>query len=201
MAEEQTVDHATEPVEQTTEKTFSQEDVTRISTKEHKSGYSKAIKDLGFSDVETAKTALAEYAKWQESQKSEADKQAEALTAKDKELANAQAENKILASKLAALSKGVNADSVDDVIALAERLVTDDVSIDDAIGQVLTKYPQFGKQEPVEEKKPTITVPGNPSAQNSLEITKEQFDKMTYNELVELKQENPTLFNKLTKGD
>ncbi|HFU4517554.1 TPA: hypothetical protein ACGPA4_000452 [Streptococcus suis] len=201
MAEEQIVDHATQTVEQATEKTFSQEDVTRISTKEHKSGYSKAIKDLGFSDVETAKNALAEYAKWQESQKSEADKQAEALTAKDKELANAQAENKILASKLAALSKGVNADAVDDVIALAERLVTDDVSIDDAIGQVLTKYPQFGKQEPVEEKKPTITVPGNPSAQNSLEITKEQFDKMTYNELVELKQENPTLFNKLAKGD
>ncbi|HEM3695571.1 TPA: hypothetical protein U1D18_000699 [Streptococcus suis] len=201
MAEEQTVDHATQTVEQATEKTFSQEDVTRISTKEHKSGYSKAIKDLGFSDVESAKNALAEYAKWQESQKSEADKQAEALTAKDKELANAQAENKILASKLAALSKGVNTDSVDDVIALAERLVTDDVSIDDAIGQVLAKYPQFGKQEPVEEKKPTITVPGNPSAQNSLEITKEQFDKMTYNELVELKQENPTLFNKLAKGD
>ncbi|WP_193441640.1 hypothetical protein [Streptococcus suis] len=201
MAEEQTVDHATETVEQATEKTFSQEDVTRISTKEHKSGYSKAIKDLGFSDVESAKNALAEYAKWQESQKSEADKQAEALTAKDKELANAQAENKILASKLAALSKGVNADAVDDVIALAERLVADDVSIDDAIGQVLAKYPQFGKQEPVEEKKPTITVPGNPSAQNSLEITKEQFDKMTYNERVELKQENPTLFNKLAKGD
>ncbi|MGU7877365.1 hypothetical protein ACS6ZA_07770 [Streptococcus suis] len=201
MAEEQTVDHATQTVEQATEKTFSQEDVTRISTKEHKSGYSKAIKDLGFSDVESAKNALAEYAKWQESQKSEADKQAEALTAKDKELANAQAENKILASKLAALSKGVNADAVDDVIALAERLVADDVSIDDAIGQVLAKYPQFGKQEPVEEKKPTITVPGNPSAQNSLEITKEQFDKMTYNERVELKQENPTLFNKLAKGD
>lgn len=201
MAEEQTVDHATETVEQATEKTFSQADVTRISTKEHKSGYSKAIKDLGFSDVETAKNALAEYAKWQESQKSEADKQAEALTAKDKELANAQAENKILASKLAALSKGVNAEAVDDVIALAERLVADDISIDDAIGQVLAKYPQFGKQEPVEEKKPTITVPGNPSAQNSLEITKEEFDKMTYNERVELKQENPTLFNKLAKGD
>ncbi|HHT7795491.1 TPA: hypothetical protein ACT2H1_001054 [Streptococcus suis] len=201
MAEEQTVDHATENVEQATEKTFSQEDDTRISTKEHKSGYSKAIKDLGFSDVESAKNALAEYAKWKESQKSEADKQAEALTAKDKELANAQAENKLLASKLAALSKGVNTDAVDDVIALAERLVTDDVSIDDAIGQVLSKYPQFGKQEPVEEKKPMITVAGNPSAQNSLEITKEEFDKMTYNERVELKQENPTLFNKLAKGD
>lgn len=201
MAEEQTVDHATEIVEEVAEKTFSQEDVTRISTKEHKSGYSKAIKDLGFSDVETAKNALAEYAKWQESQKSEADKQAEALTAKDKELANAQAENKVLASKLATLSKGVNTESVDDVIALAERLVTDEVSIDDAIGQVLAKYPQFGKQEPVEEKKPTITVPGNPSAQSSDGITKEQFNNMTYPERVELKETNPALFEQLVKGD
>lgn len=201
MAEEQTVDHATEIVEEVAEKTFSQEDVTRISTKEHKSGYSKAIKDLGFSDVETAKNALAEYAKWQESQKSEADKQAEALTAKDKELANAQAENKVLASKLAALSKGVNTESVDDVIALAERLVTDEVSIDDAIGQVLAKYPQFGKQEPVEDKKPTITVPGNPSAQSSDGITKERFNNMTYPERVELKETNPALFEQLVKGD
>ncbi|WP_212754830.1 hypothetical protein [Streptococcus suis] len=201
MAEEQTVDHATEIVEEVAEKTFSQEDVTRISTKEHKSGYSKAIKDLGFSDVETAKNALAEYAKWQESQKSEADKQAEALTAKDRELANVQAENKVLASKLAALSKGVNTESVDDVIALAERLVTDEVSIDDAIGQVLAKYPQFGKQEPVEDKKPTITVPGNPSAQSSDGITKEQFNNMTYPERVELKETNPALFEQLVKGD
>lgn len=201
MAEEQTVDHATEIVEEVAEKTFSQEDVTRISTKEHKSGYSKAIKDLGFSDLETAKNALAEYAKWQESQKSEADKQAEALTAKDRELANAQAENKVLASKLAALSKGVNTESVDDVIALAERLVTDEVSIDDAIGQVLAKYPQFGKQEPVEDKKPTITVPGNPSAQSSDGITKERFNNMTYPERVELKETNPALFEQLVKGD
>lgn len=201
MAEEQTVDHATEIVEEVAEKTFSQEDVTRISTKEHKSGYSKAIKDLGFSDVETAKNALAEYAKWQESQKSEADKQAEALTAKDRELANVQAENKVLASKLAALSKGVNTESVDDVIALAERLVTDEVSIDDAIGQVLAKYPQFGKQEPVEDKKPTITVPGNPSAQSSDGITKERFNNMTYPERVELKETNPALYEQLVKGD
>lgn len=201
MAEEQIVDHATEIVEEVAEKTFSQEDVTRISTKEHKSGYSKAIKDLGFSDVETAKNALAEYAKWQESQKSEADKQAEALTAKDRELANAQAENKVLASKLAALSKGVNTESVDDVIALAERLITDEVSIDDAIGQVLAKYPQFGKQEPVEDKKPTITVPGNPSAQSSDGITKERFNNMTYPERVELKETNPALYEQLVKGD
>ncbi|HFI0700737.1 TPA: hypothetical protein ACGO3H_000171 [Streptococcus suis] len=48
MAEEQTVDHATETVEEAAEKTFSQDDVIRIGTKEHKSGYSKAIKDLGF---------------------------------------------------------------------------------------------------------------------------------------------------------
>ena len=60
----------------------------------------------------------------------------------------------------------MNADSVDDVIDLSERLVSDEVSIDDAIKQILTKYPQFGtKQEQDEEKpKPTFAAAGNPAA-------------------------------------
>ncbi|MDR5650581.1 hypothetical protein, partial [Staphylococcus nepalensis] len=61
MAEEQTVDHATENVEEVAEKTFSQEDVNRVGKKEHKSGYAKAIKDLGFGHVESAKEALKAY--------------------------------------------------------------------------------------------------------------------------------------------
>ena len=61
------------------------------------------------------------------------------------------------------------ADSVDDVIALSERLVSDEVSIDDAIKQILTKYPQFGaKREQDEEKpKPTFATAGNPTAGTS----------------------------------
>jgi len=53
---------------------------------------------------------------------------------------------------------------VDDVITLSARLVSDEVSIEDAIVQVLQKYPQFGRKEQPEEKKPTFSAGGNPTA-------------------------------------
>ncbi|WP_029188599.1 hypothetical protein [Streptococcus suis] len=200
MAEEQTVDHATENVEEVAEKTFSQEDVNRVGKKEHTSGYAKAIKDLGFADVESAKEAMKAYKDWQESQKTEADKQTELLASKDKELALALDANKRLEAKLSALTQGVNADSVDDVIALSERLVNEDTTIDEAIKQVVGKYPQFATTPNTTEKKPTFTVVDNPSASTKTDVSKEQFGQMTYVERLELKQTNPKLYEQL-KGN
>ncbi|MGU8071184.1 hypothetical protein ACS60B_01765 [Streptococcus suis] len=200
MAEEQTVDHATENVEEVAEKTFSQEDVNRVGKKEHKSGYAKAIKDLGFADVESAKEALKAYEDWQESQKTEADKQTELLASKDRELASVLDANKRLEAKLSALTQGVNADSVDDVIALSERLVNEDTTIDEAIKQVVGKYPQFATTPNTTEKKPTFTVVDNPSASTKSDVSKDQFGKMTYAERLELKRTNPKLYEQL-KGN
>ncbi|HFR3585646.1 hypothetical protein J0639_01905 [Streptococcus suis] len=200
MAEEQTVDHATENVEEVAEKTFSQEDVNRVGKKEHKSGYAKAIKDLGFADVESAKEALKAYEDWQESQKTEADKQTELLASKDRELASVLDANKRLEAKLSALTQGVNADSVDDVIALSERLVNEDTTIDEAIKQVVGKYPQFATTPNTTEKKPTFTVVDNPSASTKSDVSKDQFGKMTYVERLELKRTNPKLYEQL-KGN
>ncbi|HEL1768843.1 TPA: hypothetical protein TXV04_002002 [Streptococcus suis] len=200
MAEEQTVDRATENVEEVAEKTFSQEDVNRVGKKEHKSGYAKAIKDLGFADVESAKEALKAYEDWQESQKTEADKQTELLASKDRELASVLDANKRLEAKLSALTQGVNADSVDDVIALSERLVNEDTTIDEAIKQVVGKYPQFAAAPNTTEKKPTFTVVDNPSASAKTDVSKDQFKEMTYMERLELKQTNPKLYEQL-KGN
>lgn len=47
--------------EVTPEKVYTHEDVNRLGTKEQKSGYSKAVRDLGFDDFETAKNALKVY--------------------------------------------------------------------------------------------------------------------------------------------
>lgn len=158
-------------VESTTQeqaaKTYTQEDVNGLVAKEAKKAQEKIFKSLGFEDIKSAKEGLDRLKEWQDSQKSETQKQAEALTSAQAELDKALADNKALTAKLAALSQGVVAESVDDVIALADRLVTDEVSIEDAIGQVLGKYPQFGQSAPVEkEKAPTFTVGGNPSATN-----------------------------------
>ena len=145
-------------------KTFTQEEVSGLVAKESRKAQEKIFKSLGFEDVKSAKEGLQQLKEWKDSQKSEAEKQSEALAAKEKELENALSDKKNLEAKLSALTLGVNAESVDDVITLSARLVTDEVSIEDAIGQVLQKYPQFGRAEQAEEKKPTFSAGGNPTA-------------------------------------
>ena len=173
MAEEiqnadQTVESGDKKVQESTEqaRTFSQEEVNGLVAKESKKAQENIFKSLGFEDIKSAKEGFEKLKAWEDSQKSESEKSAEALNAKEQELAKALSDNKTLSAQLSALKQGVNADSVDDVIALSERLVSDEVSIDDAIKQILTKYPQFGtKQEQDEEKpKPTFAAAGNPAA-------------------------------------
>lgn len=77
---------------------------------------------------------LAEFRKWQESQKSDAEKQAAA------EL------------KLTAMSKGVSSEALGDVIALAKTKITDKVTAEQAIDEIIKKYPAF-----TESSKPGIT--------------------------------------------
>lgn len=143
-------------------KTFTQEDVNGIAAKEVKKAQEKLLKDLGFNDFENAKDGLAKLKEWQESQKSEAEKQSEALKARETELSDAQNQMKALKAENAALKQGVNADSVEDVVALAERLVNEETTIDQAIKVVLDKYPQFGSVQD-NEPKPTFAAKGNPS--------------------------------------
>lgn len=173
MAEEikntdQTVQSGENKVQESTEqaRTFSQEEVNGLVAKESKKAQEKIFKSLGFEDIKSAKEGFEKLKAWEDSQKSESEKSAEALNAKEQELAKALSDNKTLSAQLSALKQGVIADSVDDVIALSERLVSDEASIDDAIKQILTKYPQFGtKQEQDEEKpKPTFATAGNPTA-------------------------------------
>lgn len=173
MAEEiqntdQTVESGDKKVQESTEqaRTFSQEEVNGLVAKESKKAQENIFKSLGFEDIKSAKEGFEKLKAWEDSQKSESEKNAEALNAKEQELAKALSDNKTLSAQLSALKQGVNTDSVDDVIALSERLVSDEVSIDDAIKQILTKYPQFGtKQEQDEEKpKPTFATAGNPTA-------------------------------------
>ena len=145
-------------------KTFTQDEVTGLVAKESRKAQEKIFKSLGFEDIKSAKEGLQQLKEWKDSQKSEAEKQSEALAAKEKELEAALSSQRLLEAKLSALTLGVNAESVDDVITLSNRLVSDEVSIEDAIGQVLQKYPQFGRAEQPEEKKPTFSAGGNPTA-------------------------------------
>src|SRR5690625_2744583 len=153
--QEQTNETGTDSQKQSEEKTFRQEDVNNIVAREAKKAQEKLLKELGIDDFDNAKEGLQKFREWQESQKTEQEKQQEKLQelqTNNETLAN---ENANLKAQLAAVKQGVKADSVEDVIALAERLVNDETTIDDAIKQVIEKYPQFAQDE--EEQKPNFT--------------------------------------------
>jgi hypothetical protein len=124
-------------------KGFTQDDVNNLVARETKKATEKLLKQLGVTDFKTAKEGLDKFKEIQDSQKTEAQKvaeKAEALGKTNTELANQVG---TLNAQLAALKADVNPDSLQDVIVLANNLISDDVTIDDAIKQVLKKYPNF----------------------------------------------------------
>ncbi|WP_124046024.1 hypothetical protein [Clostridium perfringens] len=127
----------------TEEKTFTQEEVNRM------------IKDRVAREKkeQLSKEELKAYQDWKESQKTEAQKQSEALTNAEKAKQDAEERANTLEAKVTCLSKGVLADSVDDVVILAKAMVSEEVTMDQAVDKVLEKYPSFKGVQQQEEKK------------------------------------------------
>ncbi len=126
-----------------TEKTFTQKELDEIV----KQRLDRAAKG------QPSKEELKKFREWQLVSKADPNKTEEQKTAERISAAeNARAESeKLLAAanaKVAALSKGVRSDAVDDVIALAMVRVSDNVTIDKAIDGILEKYPDFGSAKP-----------------------------------------------------
>lgn len=116
---------------------------------------SELLKGLGFDDIESLKDVLTQYKEEQDAKKTEAEKQAEQLKSLQNQLSAKETENATLAAKVTALSKGVNAEALDDVIALAKARGGDD--IEKAIEEVIAKYPQFTEAKPQKEQNPKFT--------------------------------------------
>lgn len=125
------------------EKTFTQADVDKLIqervARERKNQLSKE--------------ELKAYQEWKESQKTEEEKKNEALTNAEKAKLAAEERANNLEAKVTCLSKGVVATSVDDVVILAKAMVTEEVTIEQAIDKVLQKYPSFKGAQQQEEQK------------------------------------------------
>lgn len=141
------------------EKNFTQEDVNNIVAKEAKKAQEKLLKQLGIDDFKNAKEGLQKFREWQESQKTEAEKQAERLQELETKYNTVNEENASLKAQIAAMKAGVHADYVEDVVILAQRLVNDDTTIDDAIAKVVEKYPHFkeAQQQQQQDQKPQFS--------------------------------------------
>lgn len=94
-----------------------------------------------------SKEELAEFKAWKAEQRSEPE---------DEALTSEKAKVKSLETKLACHEAGVRSDSVEAVTAIAEKMVSDgDAELEEAIEQVLTKYPAFktAPEKPAEANK------------------------------------------------
>lgn len=120
------------------EKTFTQADVDKLIQER----IAREKKN------QLSKEELKAYNEWKESQKTEEEKKNEALTNAEKARLAAEEKATALEAKVTCLSKGVVSDSVDDVVILAKAMVTEEVTIEQAIDKVLEKYPSFkGEQQ------------------------------------------------------
>ncbi len=103
----------------------------------------KSAVDSPAADTPTAEE-LAAFRKWKESQQSDVEKHAAALSKAEKAKVSAEARADAAELKVTALGKGVNADALEDVIALAKTKISDQVTAEQAIDSILKKYPAFG---------------------------------------------------------
>lgn len=108
------------------EKTFTQEEVTRMMTREKKEGRNAAIKALGFENEDEAKKAAALLKALLDSQKSEKEKAEEEKNNAVNQKSDAEKRASEAESKLTCFLSGVNKDSIDDVLSIALPKVTED---------------------------------------------------------------------------
>lgn len=124
-----------------TSKMFTQEQLTKLATREKNQGRAAALKELGINPKDTK--AIEAVKSYLASQKTDEQKAAEG------EAARAEAERRavVAEAKAEAMMLGVQAQYVDDLVVLALAKVSDDnADLKTIIGEFKTKYPVwFGR--------------------------------------------------------
>lgn len=131
------------------EKTFSQEQVSRMMAKEKNQGRNSVYNELGINpkDEEQIKAIKA----YIESQKTDSQKAAEKVLAENAALKEAEEKVRIAEAKAEVMMLGIKTQFVDDAVTLALAKTTDDRDIKSVLAEFKTKYPVWFETE--EDKK------------------------------------------------
>lgn len=178
---EETGKEVTQPKnEEETEKTFTQEDVDKI--------VKERLKKM------PSKEELKAFKDWQETQKTLEQKQAE----KETEFQNALSKNAELEEENKVLKAGVNIDDVDYVVFKVSKMEGD---FEENLQNFLKENPKYLKQENNEiNNNQSIDINLGGSHENKTQITKEEFNKMSYQARLKLYNENKALYDQLVKN-
>lgn len=153
-------------------KTFTQEQVNRMMTREKNQGRNAAYKELGINPKDTKMVNM--FKAFVESQKTEDQKAAEKQSEEQRAIEEANNRALVAEAKAEAMTMGVKAQYVEDIVTLALSKLTEDGDLKTIIGEFKTKYPVwFGVEEEDKDDKSSKTgQKGTGSSVKSVDKTK-----------------------------
>lgn len=133
-------------------KTFTQEQVNKMMTREKNQGRNAALKELGIDSKDSKMVAMVKA--FIESQKTDEQKAAEKDAENQTKMNEAEQRAQVAEAKAEAMMLGVKTQYVDDVVTLALAKMTEDSDLKTIIGEFKTKYPiWFSESEDDDDKK------------------------------------------------
>lgn len=120
-------------------KTFTQDQVTRMMTREKNQGRNAAYKELGIDPKDTKIASMLKA--FIESQKTDEQKAAEKESENQTKMNEAEQRAMVAEAKAEAMMMGIKTQYVDDAVTLALAKMTEDSDIKTIIGEFKTKYP------------------------------------------------------------
>ncbi|MBO7695436.1 MAG: hypothetical protein J6T10_22655 [Methanobrevibacter sp.] len=127
------------------EKTFTQSQVSTMMAKEKNEGRRSILKLLGFSNEEEAKSAIAAYNAFVNSQKDDKEKNADDVKKANEEKSASEARAIAAENKLVCFENGVNKEYIDDVLAIAALKISDEKDLEHVLKDMKkdNKYSSF----------------------------------------------------------
>lgn len=155
------------------EKTFTQSEVNKMMSREKKQGRSALLKELGFKNVDDAKSFYNKYKPQEDASKTDEQKQNEVNSQ------NTELQNKLATAQaqVAAMKFGAKSEYVDDVITLAlAKLDDENDDLNEIFGEIKTKhsYMFISKDEDEKGNAGKKGTGGSPSGKNSSGSDKEK---------------------------
>ena len=133
------------------EKTFTQDQVNRMMTREKNQGRNAVYKELGI-DPKDTKT-VAQFKAFIESQKTEEQKAAEKESADKAKQAESEHRVAVAEAKAEAMMMGVKLQYVEDAVTLVLAKLGEDTDVKTLLGELKTKYPiWFGESDDEDNK-------------------------------------------------
>lgn len=153
------------------------------------------LSGLGFQSADELKAVIDSQKAAEDANKTEVQKAQEELA--KEQAAKGELNDQLLNAnaQLAAVRLGVSNDHLADAVALAKIENADDIS--KGLEAVIARNPQFTGQ-PANNPDGSAVVPKNLGGGNQA-VTQEDFNKMNYQQRVELFSTDPTLYNQLNK--